>query len=120
MFDGSLPEIGDLAALDDAALVDAAGGWARTENAACARKLALMAELFTRRTGLAAGEREDWWVDPEAAVGVTRTGRWTNTDAIATRWPGCESSSAAAATEPLTVLPSRSVNVVQNSGSPSR
>src|SRR3979409_1454901 len=52
MFDGSLPEIGDLAALDDAALVDAAGGWARTENAACARKLALMAELFARRTGL--------------------------------------------------------------------
>jgi hypothetical protein len=70
MFDGSLPEIGDLAALDDAALVDAAGGWARTENAACARKLALMAELFARRTGLAAGEREDWWVDPEAAVGA--------------------------------------------------
>jgi hypothetical protein len=70
MFDGSLPEVGDLAALDDAALVDAAGGWARTENAACARKLAVMAELFARRTGLAAGEREDWWVDPEAAVGA--------------------------------------------------
>jgi hypothetical protein len=29
-----------------------------------------MAELFARRTGLAAGEREDWWVDPEAAVGA--------------------------------------------------
>ena len=70
MFDGSLPEIGDLAALDDAALVDAAAGWARTENAACARKLAVMAELFARRTGLPAGEREDWWVDPEAAVGA--------------------------------------------------
>jgi hypothetical protein len=70
MFDGSLPEIGDLAALDDAALVDAAGDWARTENAACARKLAVMAELFARRTGLPAGEREDWWVDPEAAVGA--------------------------------------------------
>ncbi|MDT7795641.1 MAG: hypothetical protein QOD59_5082, partial [Mycobacterium sp.] len=70
MFDGSLPEVGDLAALDDAALVDAAGGWARTENAACARKLAVMAELFARRTGLAAGERELWWVDPEAAVGA--------------------------------------------------
>jgi hypothetical protein len=40
MFDGSPPEIGDLAALDDAALVDAAAGWARTENAACARKTA--------------------------------------------------------------------------------
>jgi hypothetical protein len=70
MFDGSLPEVGDLAALDDAALVDAAAGWSRTENAACARKTAVMAELFTRRTGLPAGERELWWVDPEAAVGV--------------------------------------------------
>ena len=70
MFDGSLPEIGALAALDDAALVDAAAGWSRTENAACARKVAVMAELFARRTGLPAGEREDWWVDPEAAVGA--------------------------------------------------
>ncbi len=70
MFDGSLPEIGDLAALDDAALVDAAAGWARTENAACARKTTVMAELFARRTGLPAGERADWWVDPEAAVGA--------------------------------------------------
>jgi hypothetical protein len=70
MFDGSLPEIGELAALEDAALVDAAAGWARTENAACARKTAVMAELFARRTGLPAGERELWWVDPEAAVGA--------------------------------------------------
>jgi Domain of unknown function (DUF222) len=70
VFDGSLSEIGDLAALDDAALVDAAWGWARTENAACARKLAVMAELFARRTGLPAGERELWWVDPQAAVGA--------------------------------------------------
>lgn len=70
MFDGSLPEVVDLSALDDAALVDAAAGWARTENAACARKVAVMAELFTRRTGLAAGQREDWWVDPQAAVGA--------------------------------------------------
>ncbi|HEY6646150.1 MAG TPA: DUF222 domain-containing protein, partial [Mycobacterium sp.] len=69
MFDGSLPEIDELAALEDAALVDAAAGWARTENAACARKTAVMAELFARRTGLAAGERELWWVDPEASVG---------------------------------------------------
>jgi Domain of unknown function (DUF222) len=68
MFDGSLPEIGDLAGLDAAGLVDAAGGWARAENAACARKQAVMAEIFTRRTGLPAGERELWWVDPEAAV----------------------------------------------------
>jgi hypothetical protein len=70
MFDYSLPEIDDLAGLNDAALVDAAAGWARTENAACARKTAVMAELFTRRTGLPAGERELWWVDPEAAVGA--------------------------------------------------
>ena len=68
MFDGSLPEIADLANLDAAGLVEAAGGWARTENAACARKQAVMSEIFTRRTGLAAGERELWWVDPEAAV----------------------------------------------------
>jgi hypothetical protein len=70
MFDGSLPEVDDLAALDDAALVDAAAGWSRTENAACARKTAVMAELFARRTGLPAEEREDWWVDPQAAVGA--------------------------------------------------
>jgi Domain of unknown function (DUF222) len=68
MFEGSLPEIGDLAGLDAAGLVDAAGEWARAENAACARKQAVMAEIFTRRTGLPAGERELWWVDPEAAV----------------------------------------------------
>ncbi len=68
MFDGLLPEVRDLAVLDDAALVNAAGGWAAVENAACARKLAVMAEIFARRTGLAAGERELWWVDPDAAV----------------------------------------------------
>ena len=70
MFEGSLPEVDELTALDDAALVDAAGGWAKAENAACARKLAVMAELFARRTGLEAGERELWWADPEAAVGA--------------------------------------------------
>jgi hypothetical protein len=69
MFDGSLPEIAELAALDDAALVDAARGWFRSENAACARKLAVMAELFRRRTGCeTAEERDGWWVDPERAV----------------------------------------------------
>ena len=68
MFDGWLPEIGDLAALNDAAVVDAAAGWARVEAAACARKQAAMAETFCRRTGLPADERELWWVDPEAAV----------------------------------------------------
>ncbi len=68
MFDGSLQEIGDLPGLEDAALIDAVRGWARAENAACARKQAVMAELFARRTGLDADERELWWVDPEAAV----------------------------------------------------
>ena len=58
----------DLGALSDAELIDAAGDWARAENAACARKLAVMAEIFTRRTGLPAGDRESWWLDPEAAV----------------------------------------------------
>jgi hypothetical protein len=69
MFDGSLPEIDELATLDDAALIDAAGGWARVENAACARKQAVMAEVFRRRTGLETAEDRDWWwVDPDAAV----------------------------------------------------
>ncbi|MCH9766957.1 MAG: 13E12 repeat family protein, partial [Actinomycetia bacterium] len=68
MFEDLLPPAGDLAKLSDAELIDAACGWARTENAACARKLAVMAEIFTRRTGLPAGQRELWWLDPEAAV----------------------------------------------------
>src|SRR3981081_2995876 len=69
MFDGSLPEIDELATLDDAALIDAAGGWARVENAACARKQAGMAEVFRARTGLEPPEDRDWWwVDPDAAV----------------------------------------------------
>jgi len=69
MFDGSLPEIAGLTGADDAAVVDAVAGWARVEAAASARKLAAMAELFCRRTGLGdADERDDWWVDPDAAV----------------------------------------------------
>ncbi|GFH00042.1 DUF222 domain-containing protein [Mycolicibacterium hippocampi] len=68
MFDEGLPETADLASLTDAELVDAARGWARTENAACARKLSVMAEIFTRRTDLPPGDRESWWLDPEAAV----------------------------------------------------
>ncbi len=54
--------------LSDADLVDAAKQWACRENAACAAKLAVMAEIFIRRTGLPASERETWWVDPDAAV----------------------------------------------------
>ena len=68
MFDESLPEIPALGELSARELVDAVRGWARAENAAGARKLAVMAELFARRTGLAAEDREDWWVDPDAAV----------------------------------------------------
>src|SRR5688500_10476480 len=68
MFDGVLPEIDQLAGLDVPGLVDAAAGWSRAENAACARKLAVLAEIFTRRTGLADDERDGWWIDPEAAL----------------------------------------------------
>ncbi|WP_156448635.1 DUF222 domain-containing protein, partial [Mycobacterium sp. NAZ190054] len=68
MFDGSVPEPADLAALSDAELIDAAAATSRMENAVCARKLAVMAELFTRRVDLAPHDRRNWWVDPEAAV----------------------------------------------------
>ena len=68
MFERLPPETADLGELSVGELVDAARGWARAENAACARKLAVMAEIFARRTGLAAGDRELWWVDPDAAV----------------------------------------------------
>lgn len=68
VFDSSVPEPGRLAGLSDAELIDAAAATTRAENAACARKLAIMAELFIRRTGLPPDERELWWVDPEAAV----------------------------------------------------
>jgi hypothetical protein len=69
MFDGSLPEIGELTSLDDATLTAAAAGWARVEAAAAARKQAVMAELFRRRTGCEdALDRNLWWVDPDTAV----------------------------------------------------
>jgi len=68
MFELVVPDTTDLGALSDASLVDAAGELARGENALCARKLAVMAELFARRTGLTADEREQWWIDPQAAV----------------------------------------------------
>ena len=68
MFDGGLPGVAQLGDLSARELVDAARGWARAENAAAARKLAVMAEIFTRRTGVGAQDRDDWWVDPDAAV----------------------------------------------------
>ncbi len=45
MFDGLQSAVSDLASLSDAELVAAAGGWARAENAACAHKLAVAAEM---------------------------------------------------------------------------
>ncbi|TDY09555.1 HNH endonuclease signature motif containing protein [Mycolicibacterium litorale] len=69
MFDGSLPGIGDFRALSDAELVAASAGWGRVESAAAARKLAAMAEVFRRRTGLDdAAERENWFIDAETSV----------------------------------------------------
>ncbi|WP_193048232.1 HNH endonuclease signature motif containing protein [Mycolicibacterium baixiangningiae] len=69
MFDGSLPEIGAFSALSDAELVAASAGWGRVESAAAARKLAAMAEVFRRRTGIEdAEERENWFIDPETSV----------------------------------------------------
>ena len=68
MFDSLVPEPAQLAGLSAAELIDAARACARAENALCARKLAVMAEIFVRRTGLAADDRENWWVDPDAAV----------------------------------------------------
>src|ERR1700742_3739316 len=71
MFDVSVPDTADLASLDDGEVVAAIGALTHAENAMCARKLAAMAELFRRRTGLAgATERDLWWVDPDAAVGA--------------------------------------------------
>jgi hypothetical protein len=74
LFELAAPDTADLGALDDAALVDAAWALARGENALCARKLAVMAELFARRTGLPADERAPWWIDPQAAVAAELAG----------------------------------------------
>ncbi|WP_197373459.1 HNH endonuclease signature motif containing protein [Mycolicibacterium baixiangningiae] len=69
MFDGSLPEIGAFSALSDAEIVAASAGWGRVESAAAARKLAAMAEVFRRRTGIDdAAERENWFIDAETSV----------------------------------------------------
>jgi hypothetical protein len=68
MFDRSVPEPDQLAGMSDAELIDAAWTTSRAENAACARKLAVMAELFIRRVDLAPEDRLNWWVDPTAAV----------------------------------------------------
>ena len=60
-----------MSGLTDPGVVDAIGGWARVEAAACARKHAAMAELFDRRTDCVdAVDRDLWWVDPDAAIGA--------------------------------------------------
>ncbi|ADT97306.1 HNH endonuclease signature motif containing protein [Mycolicibacterium gilvum] len=84
MFDSLVPEPGALAGLSDAELVDAAGAAARAENAVCARKLAVMAELFTRRVDLAPEDRLNWWVDPDAAVAAEIAAAVTITQGLAT------------------------------------
>ncbi|MBV5245327.1 HNH endonuclease [Mycolicibacterium sp. PAM1] len=84
MFDSSVPEPAALAGLSDAELVDAAGAAARAENAVCARKLAVMAELFTRRVDLAPEDRLNWWVDPDAAVAAEIAAAVTITQGLAT------------------------------------
>lgn len=52
-----------LADVDEAALVDAAVGWARLEAAAAARRLAAIAELVARRAD-SSSERDRWACDP--------------------------------------------------------
>jgi hypothetical protein len=64
MFDVSVPDLDGLAAAEDPEVVAAIAGWAQVEAAACARRLAAIAELFCRRSGLAtAEERACWWFD---------------------------------------------------------
>ncbi|UXA17426.1 DUF222 domain-containing protein [Mycobacterium sp. SMC-4] len=69
MCEGGLPGGAELGSLSAAGLIDAARACARAENIAASRKLAVMAELFDRRTQLPCAEdRSNWWVDPDAAV----------------------------------------------------
>jgi hypothetical protein len=71
MFEELPLEMDELPESADADVTDAITGWARIEAAACARKHAAMAELFSRRTGCdTAEDRNTWWVDPDAAVGA--------------------------------------------------
>ncbi|WP_197374313.1 HNH endonuclease signature motif containing protein [Mycolicibacterium baixiangningiae] len=84
MFDGSLPEIAALSTLSDVELVAASAGWGRVESAAAARKLAAMAEVFRRRTGIdEALDRKRWFVDPEASVVSELAAAHNITDSLA-------------------------------------
>jgi Domain of unknown function (DUF222) len=58
----------DAARLDDAAVIDAMGSSAREENAACARRLAWMGELYARRAPEDDDERTCWAIDGHANV----------------------------------------------------
>src|ERR1700712_5178695 len=64
MFDGALLEPAELPAADDAALLEAIGGWNRVSAAADARRLAATAELVRRRCGDSEDERALWACDP--------------------------------------------------------
>jgi hypothetical protein len=67
MFDGSLPESVALHSVDDAVLVRAIEGWARTSAAADARRLGAIAELVRRRCD-EDDPRMSWPCDPWASA----------------------------------------------------
>lgn len=54
--------------LDDTGVVDAIGSAAREENAACARRLAAIGELYARRAPEDDVERLNWAIDGRANV----------------------------------------------------
>jgi hypothetical protein len=64
MFDNTLPEPASLHSVDDATLIAAIEGWARTSAAADARRLAAIAELSRRRCDDPDDERVWWACDP--------------------------------------------------------
>ena len=61
-----------LGTAEDHAVLDEMAVAARAESAACARKLAAMAELYGRRhiTIPDADGRERWWIDPWESVAI--------------------------------------------------
>lgn len=71
MFDGSLPGPAALSEASDAALAEAAAGWAAASAAAEARKLAVIAEV--QRRAVAGGRRSRWAIDEvdAAAAGLS-------------------------------------------------
>ena len=71
MFDGSLVGLDQLTGLSDAALAQAAAGWASASAAAEARKLAVIAEI--ERRARAAQQHPNWVVDDldAAAAGLS-------------------------------------------------